>query len=115
MSDILGEIRSAMQSSLDKNLKALVLADRYGTQLASASNVALPRELVAKFCAVLYGSSERLGEGISKGPPRLLAVEYEGATICIARSMTGKYLLIGLCEKLTEEAREKITKLSLRL
>lgn len=115
MSDVLDEVRSTIKSALDRNLKALLLIDRYGTLFASAADPNLPRETLSKMCAVLYGSADRLGENMGQGSPRLLVVEYEAKTLCIAKSLTGKYLLIALCSNLTEEVRTKLTGISLKL
>jgi len=115
LSDALRELKSVFKSSLDSHLVALILIDRYGTQLASVSEVNLPKEIVSKVCAVLYGSAERLGENMGKGAPRMLMVEYDEVELCVLKSMSGKYLLVGLCDRPTEETLSKLFDLSLKV
>lgn len=115
MSDPLRDVKAMIKSAVDQRLKALILIDRYGTQFASAADPNLPREIISKVCAVLYGSAERLGENMAAGSPRLLVVEYDGRTLTIVKSLTGKYLLIGLCDRFTDDIRDKMIGISLKL
>jgi len=115
LSDLLKDIRGSLKSILDQHLKAVILIDRYGTQLASVSAIDLPRETLSKVSAVLYGSAERLGENLSKGAPRCIFIEYNNMVICIVKTMSGKYVVVGVSDGYTQDVLPKLEALSVKL
>lgn len=115
MSDLLKDIRGSLKSVLDQHLKAVILIDRYGTQLASVSSINLQRETLSKVSAVLYGSAERLGETLSRGSPRYIIIEYNNMVLCIVKTMSGKYVVVGVSDGYTQDIRSKLEGLSVKL
>ncbi|PSN94773.1 hypothetical protein B9Q06_07820 [Candidatus Marsarchaeota G2 archaeon ECH_B_2] len=115
LSDLLKDIRGSLKSILDQHLKAVILIDRYGTQLASVSSIDLQRETLSKVSAVLYGSAERLGETLSRGSPRYIIIEYNNMVLCIVKTMSGKYVVVGVSDGYTQDIRSKLEGLSVKL
>ncbi len=115
MSDILKDVKGSLKSMLGQHLKVVLLIDRYGTQLASASDINLPKETLSRVCAVLYGSSERLGENLGKGAPRYIVLEYDGLVIHIVRSMSGKYIFVGVSDRPTQEVKSTLDGLAVKV
>ncbi|MEM0322382.1 MAG: roadblock/LC7 domain-containing protein [Thermoprotei archaeon] len=115
MSDIFTGVRGILKKVLDQHIRAVFLIDRYGTLLTSVSDMSLPKETLSKLCAVLFGSSERLGENLGKGSPRCIAIEYDGMGVFMVRTMSGKYIIIGVADKCTEDVRFKLEGVSVKL